>query len=160
MKNFHVILSFLIFYCYSGHTQETGRNMSHNEHVMFNKADMIWADGPPGLPAGAKFAVLQGDPSKEGPFTLRAILPANFKIPAHWHPTTENVAVLEGTLYMGSGKMLDEKTAKALTPGGFSSIPPESPHFVFTKSQCMIQVNAIGPFAITYINPNDDPRQK
>lgn len=163
MKNFHIILSFLLFYYGSGYTQDTSMNMQHSSdtgHLMLNKADIKWMEGPPGLPAGAKFAVLAGDPSKEGPFTIRAVLPANYKIPAHWHPTTENLAVLEGTLYMGSGEKLDEKSAKELSPGGFSSIPPKSPHFVFTKSTCTIQVHAIGPFAITYINPEDDPRKK
>ena len=30
-----------------------------------------WMDAPPGLPSGAKVAVVKGDPSKEGDFTLR-----------------------------------------------------------------------------------------
>ena len=136
--------------------------MSHDDgttHKMINKDDIKWMDGPPGLPAGAKVFVLQGDPGKEGPFTLRAMMPANFKIPAHWHPTTENVSVLEGTMYMGSGEKLDENNAKALKPGGFSTIPAKSPHFVFTKEPCVIQVHAMGPFEITYINEADDPRK-
>ncbi len=77
-------------------------------HIMLNKSDIKWVDGPAGLPSGSKIAVLEGDPSKEGPFTLRASLPANYRIPPHWHPATENVVVLEGTLYMGSGKEINE----------------------------------------------------
>src|SRR5947209_19121202 len=35
-----------------------------SEHVMYNAADLKWADAPPALPAGAKIAVLEGDPGK------------------------------------------------------------------------------------------------
>jgi len=35
-----------------------------SEHVMFAAADLKWADGPPALPAGARIAVLSGDPGK------------------------------------------------------------------------------------------------
>ena len=107
--------------------------MDHSEHKFTNTKDLKWMDGPTGLPAGAKFAVLDGDPSKEGMFTIRAVLPANYKIPAHWHPSAENVTVLEGTLYMGMGQKLDESKATALTAGGFTSLPGKMGHFAFTK---------------------------
>ena len=93
-------------------------------------------------------------------FTLRAVVPANYKIPAHWHPSAENVTVLEGTLYMGMGQKLDESKATALTAGGFTSLPGKMGHFAFTKESAVIQVHAMGPFAITYYNPADDPRGK
>jgi hypothetical protein len=134
--------------------------MDHSEHKFINTKDLKWMDGPPGLPAGARFTVLDGDPSKEGLFTIRAIVPANYKIPAHWHPSTENVTVLEGTLYMGMGQKLDESKATALTAGGFTALPGKMGHFVFTKESAVIQVHAMGPFAITYYNPADDPRGK
>src|SRR5688572_20600935 len=64
---------------------------------------MTWGDGPPSLPPGAKVAVLQGDPTKPGPFTIRARMPAGYKIPAHWHPTDENITVISGLFNMGMG---------------------------------------------------------
>jgi hypothetical protein len=134
--------------------------MNHSEHKFINTKDLKWLDGPPGLPAGARFTVLDGDPSKEGLFTIRAILPANYKIPAHWHPSTENVTVLEGTLYLGMGEKLDESKATALTVGGFTALPGKMGHFAFSKEGAVIQVYAMGPFAITYYNPSDDPRTK
>ena len=134
--------------------------MNNGTHGFINSKDLKWMDGPPGLPAGAKFAVLDGDPSKEGLFTIRAVLPANYKIPAHWHPTTENVTVLEGTLYLGMGEKLDESKATALIAGGFTALPGKMGHFAFSKEGATIQVYAMGPFAITYYNPADDPRTK
>ena len=160
MSNFKFLLCALILF-YGSTYGQSGSEMKHDDgttHTMINKSDIKWVDGPAGLPAGAKIAVLSGDPSKEGPFTIRATMPANYYIQAHWHPTTENVAVLEGSLFMGSGEKLDEKSAMELTVGGFSSIPAKAPHFVFTKTGCVIQINAVGPFAITYFNPADDPR--
>lgn len=129
-------------------------------HIMLNASDLKWMDAPPGLPKGAKVAVLSGDPSKPGPFTMRASFPANFKIPPHWHPGYENVVVMEGSLYMGAGDAIDESKAMALETGGYSAIPAKSHHYAFTKDKCVIQVNGEGPFAITYINPADDPRGK
>lgn len=133
---------------------------SSGDHVMLNVADLKWMDAPPGLPAGSKVALLSGDPSKAGPFTMRASFPANYKVPPHWHPTYENVVVLEGTLYMGSGDAIDESKAMALQTGGYTAIPAKSHHYAFSKDKCVIQINGEGPFEINYINPADDPRGK
>ena len=50
-----------------------------SEHVMYSSADLKWGDAPPSLPAGAKAAVLFGDPGKAGPFTIRLQIPAGYK---------------------------------------------------------------------------------
>src|SRR3954463_10137121 len=83
-----------------------------SEHVMFSGADLKWGDAPPSLPAGAKAAVLEGDPTKDGPFTIRLQMPAGYKIPAHTHPTAEHVTVISGTLNLGMGPKFDEATIK------------------------------------------------
>lgn len=163
MKHFLLLTAVAVFCSVRLLSQQPAAgDMQHSaeSHVMLNLSDIKWMDGPPGLPKGAKIAVLSGDPSKPGPFTLRAMFPANYKIPAHWHPSYENVVVLEGTLYMGSGDKLDETKAMALSTGGYSGIPAKSHHFAFSKDKCTIQVNGEGPFEITYINPDDDPRLK
>jgi len=157
-----LILPALFVLCYLPVRSQTppSTDMQHPEgHVMLNTSDLKWMDAPPGLPKGAQVAVLSGDPSKPGPFTMRAMFPANYKVPPHWHPSYENVVVLEGTLYMGSGDMIDESKAMELQTNGFSGIPAKAHHYAFTKEKCTIQVNGEGPFAITYINPADDPRQ-
>jgi len=68
-----------------------------------NEIDIVWGNAPPSLPKGAKMAVLAGDTSKEGPVTLRAIFPPNYKMAAHTHLDVENVIVLKGTLYVVMG---------------------------------------------------------
>jgi quercetin dioxygenase-like cupin family protein len=129
-------------------------------HVMAAPGDLKWADGPPSLPAGSKAAVLEGDPAKPGLFTLRLQVPANYRIPAHWHPADEHVTVISGTFYMGMGDKLDESKGKALASGSFAWMPPKTNHFAFTKTETVIQLHGMGPWGITYVNPADDPRKR
>lgn len=129
------------------------------EHVMVAAADLKWMDGPPSLPAGAKIAVLEGDPKKEGPFTIRLQMPAGFKIPPHTHPTAEHVTVISGTVYLGMGPKFDEAAARQMTAGAFAVMPAGMQHFAGTKEGCIVQVHATGPFEVKYVNPADDPRQ-
>lgn len=128
--------------------------------VMTPPGDFKWADGSPALPPGSKAAVLFGDPKVEGPFVMRVKLPADYKVPPHFHPAVEQVTVLSGTLNMAVGDAFDPAKAKAMSAGSFISIPAKSPHFVFTKEETIIQVNGMGPFVLTYVNPADDPRNK
>jgi quercetin dioxygenase-like cupin family protein len=130
-----------------------------SEHVMYAAADLKWGDGPPSLPAGAKIAVLEGDPKKEGLFTIRLQMPAGFKIPAHTHPTAEHVTVISGTLNLGMGPKFDDATAKAMTAGAYAVMPAGMQHFAGSKEGCIVQVHAMGPFEVKYVNPADDPRQ-
>jgi hypothetical protein len=52
----------------------------HDEGITLNYPDKLeWKDGPPSLPKGAKIAILEGDPSKEGPF-VSALLPDGYRI--------------------------------------------------------------------------------
>jgi anti-sigma factor ChrR (cupin superfamily) len=116
-----------------------------------------WGAAPPQLPKGAQMAVLSGDPSRTGPYVVRAKMPGGYQIPAHSHPTTENVTVISGTLNIGMGDKLDKKHGQALKSGGFLSMPPKMNHYAWTSGATVIQVHGEGPFAIDYVNPADDP---
>jgi hypothetical protein len=58
--------------------------------------------GDPG-PPGAKMAVLEGDPTKEGIFTMRLLLPDGYGVAPHWHPKVERLTIISGTLNLGTG---------------------------------------------------------
>jgi quercetin dioxygenase-like cupin family protein len=116
-----------------------------------------WGPVPPSLPAGGKMAVLQGDPSGDGIFTLRLDMPAGYVIPPHFHPTDEHVTVISGSLVLGMGDKADESKGMTLGQGGFMTAPANAHHFAMAKTHTVVQVHAKGPFAITYVNPNDDP---
>src|SRR5688572_30717265 len=94
-----------------------------SEHVMLNSCGWKWMEGPNSLPPGARLAVLEGDMSKAGPFTVRAIFPPNYTIMPHWHTNIEHVTVLEGEFFMGHGDVLDEAKATSLGVGGFGVMP-------------------------------------
>jgi quercetin dioxygenase-like cupin family protein len=128
-------------------------------HTMLAPADLKWVDGPPTLPPGAKMTVLAGDPAKTGMFVLRVKFPAGYKIPAHWHPTDETVTVISGSVAMGMGDKLDAKEAKPLVTGAFANMPAKTNHYLIAKAAAVVQVAAMGPFAITYVNADDDPRK-
>jgi quercetin dioxygenase-like cupin family protein len=131
---------------------------ANSEHVMFAAADLKWGDGPASLPAGAKIAVLSGDPKAAGLFTVRLKFPTGFKVPPHTHPTAEHVTVISGALAMGKGPKFDEAAAHEMNAGAFSVMPAGTEHFAICKSECVVQVHAQGPFEVKYVNPADDPR--
>jgi hypothetical protein len=62
---------------------------------------LAWKDGPPSLPKGAKIAIVEGDPSKEGPFVFRVKAPDGYRIPPHTHSKMERVTVISGTFNIG-----------------------------------------------------------
>jgi len=126
---------------------------------MLNAADLQWGPGPAFNP-GAQVAVIDGDPTKAGPFVLRVKFPDGFKVMPHWHPTDENVTVLSGTIMAGMGEKWDDASMKTFTAGAFARLPKQSPHFVMAKGETIVQVHGVGPFVLTYVNPNDDPRKK
>jgi quercetin dioxygenase-like cupin family protein len=129
-------------------------------HGVVNPATLKWVPAPPSLPAGATMALLTGDPSKEGLFVLRAKFPDGYKVPPHFHPTDEHVTVLKGGLMMGLGEKVDKAAMHAVAVGGYFTAPATKPHYVIAKGETIIQVTAMGPFAVTYVNAADDPRNK
>lgn len=130
------------------------------QHAMLAPAAITWAEAPASLPPGAKAAVVSGDPTQPGPFVIRLQTPAGYRVPLHWHPTTENVTVLAGTVSLGMGDSPESSASTDLAAGGFAVLPAEMRHSFLAKTAATVQVHGTGPFAITYVNPADDPRQQ
>ena len=72
--------------------------------LIFTPKEIEWKDGPASLPPGTKMAVLEGDPTKEGPFTMRLRAPDGYQIPPHTHPKTERLTVISGDVPCGDGR--------------------------------------------------------
>jgi len=117
-----------------------------------------WGPAPPFFPAGARFAVLQGDPGQTGVYTVRLEMPPGYTIRPHTHPTDEHVTVLSGALILGMGDSVRTRGASLLTSGGFITAKAQAHHFAVARGRTVVQVHGEGPFAITYVNPKDDPR--
>lgn len=134
---------------------------SGKPHAIVATPNVIqWGPAPDILPPGAQAAVLEGDPSKPGPFTLRLLLPANYRLPPHYHPVTEHVTVIEGTFFVGMGDTFDASKATELPVGTFAALEPGVRHFALTKGRAIIQLHGVGPWALVYVDPADDPRKK
>src|SRR5262249_17082061 len=125
-----------------------------------NASQLEWMPAPNFVPEGAQLAVLSGDPSKDGLYVVRLKMPAGYKIPAHNHPTTEYVTVISGEVHLGMGDKLDPQKGVALTPGGFAEATAKMNHYAWAAQESVIQVHGQGPFAITYVNPADDPSKQ
>ena len=131
------------------------------EHVMrLTPAELTWTAGPAMLPPGANMAVIEGSPSKPGPFTLRLKFPAGYRIPAHWHPIKVTVTVISGTFNMGLGDELDPGKGKMLPVGSIFEMPARIHHFGWTDEETIIQEHGIGPLSVNYLNPAHDGRHQ
>jgi anti-sigma factor ChrR (cupin superfamily) len=113
---------------------------------------ITWGPAPAVLPPGAQIAVLEGDPSTTGTFTIRLKLPNGYKIPPHTHPTVENVTVLAGTFRAGMGTTFDESKLSNFGRDGFISVPAEHAHYAMARGETVVQVHGLGPFVLTYMN--------
>ncbi|WP_244465075.1 hypothetical protein [Candidatus Filomicrobium marinum] len=69
--------------------------------------------------------------------------------------------MLSGTMGSGMGNTVEKSKGKLLGPGSLLLLPADHPHYVWSEEQeTIIQVTAIGPFDLIYVNPEDDPRNK
>jgi quercetin dioxygenase-like cupin family protein len=129
-------------------------------HVIQTPAEAKWGPAPPMLPAGAQIAVLSGDPTKPVPYAVRLKFPDHYAIPAHSHPTDENVVVTSGALTFGMGDKLNRSAAgnKTLGMGGYALMPANMNHFAYTTGDTTIVLYGQGPVEFKYVNPADDPR--
>ena len=124
----------------------------------FKLDSIVWKDEPL-LPRGAKSALVIGDPGKPGVFMAYLKFPANYEIPAHTHPFAEVVTVLKGTVWNGMGEKLNREKGDETGVGGSFTLPAGHPHYLWNEDESVVLLTATGPWNITYINPDDDPRK-
>jgi len=121
-------------------------------HKIVHYADLKWTP----IIKGCDLASVSGDFNAEGaPFVVRLRCVDGAKIPAHWHPTDENVTVLKGTFLVGMGDKLDETRLQAMNTGNFITVPKEMHHFGMCKGETIVQVHGAGPFKVNWVNPAD-----
>jgi quercetin dioxygenase-like cupin family protein len=133
--------------------------ISVKSEIMARPSELTWKSGPPALPSGARVAVLEGDPKAPNAlFTIRIEFPAGYMIPAHFHAADEHVTVVSGRFDMGVGDRFDLARLEPCPAGSFMVMPAGRRHFALTREPTVIQVHAVGPWVLTYVNPADDPR--
>jgi hypothetical protein len=121
-------------------------------HKIVHSGDLKWTP----IIKGCDLAAVDGDASAEGlPFVIRLRCSEGTVIPAHWHPTDENLTVLKGTFQVGMGDKYDETKLQTMNTGNFASMPKEMRHFALSKTDTIVQVHAVGPFKVNWVNPAD-----
>jgi quercetin dioxygenase-like cupin family protein len=123
-----------------------------------NPDQLTWIDNP--TIQGGSMAILTGDPTKAETVVMRFKFPANRRQPPHSHPHAEIVTVLSGSVGYGEGSKFDTSKGQIGKSGTFAVVPTDQVHFVWTgDEEAVVQVQFVGPFAINYIDPVDDPRR-
>jgi hypothetical protein len=121
-------------------------------HKIVHFGDLKWTP----VIKGCDIAAVDGDMNAEGtPFVLRIRCTDGSKIPAHWHPTDENVTVLKGTFLVGLGETFEESKMQTMNVGNFVSMPKEMRHYAMCKGETIVQVHGAGPFKVNWVNPSE-----
>jgi quercetin dioxygenase-like cupin family protein len=146
----------MFFWAASASTSAADDN-SHEKNV-FTPDTISWVTAPPVVRPGARFAVLEGDPTATtGDFTIRLKMPEGFRIAPHWHPNRENVTIISGTFKVGMGDEFDPSKMKALVAGSFAFLDPNMHHYAMASGETIVQVHGQSPLQFNYVNPDDDP---
>jgi len=95
---------------------------------------------------GSKYAVLEGDRSKPGPFTYAFFLPSGVWEQPHTHTGTARVCVISGTLLLGDGPRLIKANARAMPSGTFFLVAANAPHWEGARGDTLIIGIGIGPW--------------
>jgi anti-sigma factor ChrR (cupin superfamily) len=121
-------------------------------HMIVKASDLKWTP----IIKGCDLAAVQGNPDADGSnFVIRLRCTAGSQIPAHWHPTDENVTVMKGIFQVGMGDKFDQSKLLTMSIGSFASMPKEIRHYAFSKTDTIVQVYGVGPFKVIWVNPAD-----
>ena len=111
------------------------------------------------FPPSVHLAVIVGQPSNPGIYTIRVKAPHGVKLMPHKHPEDRVYTVISGIFYIGLGDVFDPDKLEAYPPGAVVVLPGNTSHFHWAKSSEYIsQVTAIGPLGIDYVESKNDPR--
>jgi len=95
-----------------------------------------------------------GDPAKSGePFVLRIHQDAGYITLPHAHPIDESITVVKGSWSLGMGRRFDPARLEPMETGAFGMAPKNMAHFALSNTETILQVNGIGPFTSTVVEP-------
>ena len=132
-------------------------SLVHAQTISITPDQLTWQQS---AASPSETAVLMGDPRRPGPFVMRVRIEANTKVMPHSHPVDVQVTVLSGTLLHAEGETFDETKLKEYPAGSFFVERASIPHYAVAKTAVVLQGSGTGPFGLTYVNPQDDPRNK
>ena len=132
------------------HSQK--KKESAEAHKIVHFGDLKWTP----IIKGCDIAAVEGNPEAEGqPFVIRFRCADGARVPAHWHPTDENLTVLKGAFLVGMGDAFDESKLQTMNVGNFILMPKEMHHFASNKGETIVQIHGMGPFKVNWVNPSE-----
>ena len=150
LKCFCAVAGALAVFAAASYSQE--KKEADSAHKIVRYGDLKWTP----IIKGCDLAQVSGDPNADGaPFVIRLRCADGAKVPAHWHPTDENVTVLKGTFLVGMGETFDESKMQTMNVGNFVTMPKEVRHFAQSKGETIVQVHGAGPFKVNWVNPSE-----
>jgi quercetin dioxygenase-like cupin family protein len=126
-----------------------------NGFVRLTPDELTWEELAPGL----FVAVLEGDPSGEGFYILRArFAPGVFSAP-HFHPNDRYVTVIQGTWWTGIGAVWDKENSVPLGPGSYMKHPGGAAHYDGSLGEeVIVEIKGMGPAPLIYVDEQGNPR--
>lgn len=126
-----------------------------NGFVRLTPDELTWEELAPGL----FVAVLEGDPSSEGFYILRArFAPGVFSAP-HFHPNDRYVTVIQGTWWTGIGAVWDKENSVPLGPGSYMKHPGGAAHYDGSLGEeVIVEIKGMGPAPLIYVDEQGNPR--
>lgn len=116
--------------------------------------DLEWRDLRPGL----SIAVIEGDPSKEGFYIIRARFAPGTMSRPHFHPNDRFVTVLSGTWWTGIGTVEDRASAVPLGPGSYMKHPARAAHYDGSMDEeVIVEIKGMGPAPLVYVGSDGNP---
>lgn len=115
--------------------------------------DQAQFSAPPdslGMPKGITMALVSGDPTKPGLFSVLLKLPADLMIPAHWQSTDVDFVVLRGTYQVGNGDAFDASKLQGINPGQLVHVPAQSHQFGQAKGATVVLLYGVGPLSVNW----------
>ena len=67
--------------------------------------------------------------------------------------------VLSGSVSVGFGSKVDQQRSTHFPTGSFYVNPAGAAHYVWTREGTTVQITGLGPWQLTYLDPDDDPRK-
>ena len=126
---------------------------SEADFLIMPTEKLVWQDAD----AGAKLAVVFGDPSKPGLYVIRAYFPPGVMSSPHFHGEDRHVIVVQGTWNAGTDDSWDPKATKPLKTGTYMFHKAGAVHYDGSAGEegAMVQIVGMGPSKTTFLFPKE-----
>lgn len=117
---------------------------------------LTWMSVPDGL--GTEFAVVRGNPGKNGTYVIRVRFPAGVMDTPHFHSQDRHVTVIEGSWFAGIGTGFDPDAAQEIKAGGYMFHPAGAAHWDGARGteDAVVQIIGEGPVSTEQSNPGEN----